>query len=150
MTTCPVYRRSGGLSYGAVYSGPIGAILDPTFDRHKFSALPFASTLNGSCTNVCPVKINIHEQIFTWRRVMAEAHELPVYKAGMMKAAGALLSHPAAYRAAVGAADSALRHVPHFVVYNPLNTWAAKRDMPAAPAQTFHGWWAQNRMRKTS
>ena len=25
MNTCPVYRRSGGLSYGATYSGPIGA-----------------------------------------------------------------------------------------------------------------------------
>src|SRR6201984_1486032 len=24
MTTCPVYRRSGGLRYGAPYSGPIG------------------------------------------------------------------------------------------------------------------------------
>ena len=32
MNTCPVYRRSGGLSYGGTYSGPIGAIINPTFD----------------------------------------------------------------------------------------------------------------------
>src|ERR1700741_2319025 len=64
MNTCPVYRRSGGLSYGATYSGPIGLLIDPTFNAHKYSNLPFASTLNGSCTNVCPVKINIHEQIY--------------------------------------------------------------------------------------
>jgi L-lactate dehydrogenase complex protein LldF len=150
MATCPVYRRSGGLSYGGVYSGPIGAILNPNFDRHKFSALPFASTLNGSCTNVCPVKINIHEQIFGWRKVLSEAHELPVYKSGMMKAAGVLLSHPGLYRAAVGMADSALRHLPHFIVYNPLNSWTAKRDMPEAPPHTFHSWWAHNRQGKTS
>ena len=43
MNACPVYRRSGGLSYGATYSGPIGLILDPTFDRRKYSALPFSS-----------------------------------------------------------------------------------------------------------
>jgi L-lactate dehydrogenase complex protein LldF len=68
MATCPVYRRSGGLSYDATYAGPIGLIVNPTIDLHKYSSLPFASTLNGSCTNVCPVKINIHEQIFAWRR----------------------------------------------------------------------------------
>lgn len=150
MVTCPVYRRSGGLSYGGVYSGPIGAILNPTFDRHKFSGLPFASTLNGSCTNVCPVKINIHEQIFAWRKVMAEAHELPVYKEGMMKAAGVLLSEPALYRAAVGVADSALQVLPQFIVYNPINTWTTKRDMPEAPPHTFHSWWAHNRGKATS
>ena len=45
MNTCPVYRRSGGLSYGATYSGPIGVIIDPTFNLRKYSSLPFASTL---------------------------------------------------------------------------------------------------------
>src|SRR4029077_10196536 len=123
MNTCPVYRRSGGLSYGATYSGPIGLILDPTFDRRKYSALPFSSSLNGSCSNVCPVKINIHEQIFAWRKVMSESHEIPLVKSTMMKAAGELLSHPALYRAAVGASDSVLRHLPNFLVYNRSNTW---------------------------
>jgi len=36
----------------------------PTFDIRRHSELPFSSTLNGSCTNVCPVKIHIHEQIY--------------------------------------------------------------------------------------
>ncbi len=147
MATCPVYRRSGGLSYGATYAGPIGLILNPTLDRHKYSALPFASTLNGSCTDVCPVKINIHEQIFAWRKVMAETHELPMAKSALMKAAGALLANPALYRAAIGAADVALKSLPHFAIYNPLNTWTKGRDMPPAPAQTFHSWWSANRGR---
>ncbi|MGZ2488136.1 L-lactate dehydrogenase complex protein LldF [Rhizobium pisi] len=146
MNTCPVYRRSGGLSYGAVYSGPIGIILDPTINRRKYSSLPFASTMNGSCTNVCPVKINIHEQIFAWRKVMAENHELPVIKKTMMKAAGELLSSPRLYRAAVSSADSALRTLPRFLVYNPLNTWTKKREMPEAPKGSFHSWWKKNRM----
>ena len=82
MNTCPVYRRSGGLSYGATYSGPIGLIIDPTFNARKYSNLPFASTLNGSCSNVCPVKINIHEQIYAWRRELVKQHEVPLHQEG--------------------------------------------------------------------
>ena len=147
MNTCPVYRRSGGLSYGATYSGPIGLIIDPTFNKTKYSTLPFSSTLNGSCTNVCPVKINIHEQIAGWRKVMSEEHELPFAKKAMMAAAGKVLAHPATYRVAIKAADSALKHLPRFAVYNPLNTWGHKREMPHPPVQTFHDWYRQTRGR---
>lgn len=146
MNTCPVYRRSGGLSYGGVYSGPIGIILDPTFNQKKYSAIPFSSTLNGSCTNVCPVKINIHEQIAAWRKVLSEAHELPLIKKASMAAAGALLAHPALYRAAIGVADSALKVLPKFAVNNALNPWdAGGRDTPPAPKRTFHSWYKENR-----
>jgi L-lactate dehydrogenase complex protein LldF len=148
MNTCPVYRRSGGLSYGATYSGPIGLIIDPTFNRHKYSALPFSSTLNGSCSNVCPVKINIHEQIAAWRKVMAENHELPLMKKASMQAAGALLSHPALYRAAIAAADTALNVLPRFAIYNRLNAWGKHREVPHAPRESFHAWYKRNRSRK--
>jgi L-lactate dehydrogenase complex protein LldF len=145
MNTCPVFRRSGGLSYGATYAGPIGLIIDPTFNAHKYSRLPFSSTLNGSCTNVCPVKINIHEQIAAWRQVMSETHELPLMKKAMMIATGKILAHPALYRVAIAAADSALKHLPRFAVYNRLNTWGRGRDVPPPPAETFHAWYKRNR-----
>jgi L-lactate dehydrogenase complex protein LldF len=148
MNTCPVYRRSGGLSYGATYSGPIGLIIDPTFNARKYSNLPFASSLNGSCTNVCPVKINIHEQIYAWRRVLVEKHEVPLAKKAAMKAAGMLLSQPAAYRAAIVAADTALAHLPRFVIYNGLNAWGKHREVPHSPKQTFHSWYHANRRAK--
>jgi L-lactate dehydrogenase complex protein LldF len=145
MNTCPVYRRSGGLSYGATYSGPIGLIIDPTFNARKYSNLPFASTLNGSCSNVCPVKINIHEQIYAWRRELVKQHEVPFAKKAAMKAAGELLSRPAAYRAAIAATRTALDHLPDFVVYNPLNAWGKGRDVPQPPRQTFHAWYHASR-----
>ena len=48
----------------------------------------------------------------------------------------------------LGAADEALRLLPHFVLANPLNTWTSKgRDMPEAPPETFHGWWREHRGR---
>src|SRR5499427_7129711 len=148
MNTCPVYRRSGGLSYGATYSGPIGLIIDPTFNARKYSNLPFASTLNGSCTNVCPVKINIHEQIYAWRRELVKRHEVPLAKKAAMKAAGELLSRPVAYRAAITAADAALAHLPRFVIYNGLNAWGKHREVPHPPKQTFHSWYHTNRGNK--
>jgi len=145
MNTCPVYRRSGGLSYGATYSGPIGIIIDPTFNARKYSNLPFASTLNGSCTNVCPVKINIHEQIYAWRRELVKQHEVPFVKNAAMKAAGEVLSRPAVYRAAVATANAALEHLPRFVIYNGLNAWAKHREVPHPPKQTFHSWYLEHR-----
>ena len=145
MNTCPVYRRSGGLSYGATYSGPIGVIIDPTFNLRKYSALPFASTLNGSCTSVCPVKIDIHEQIYKWRQIIAERHQLPLAKKEAMRFAGKLLARPRLYRIAIEAAAAGIEHLPRFMLYNPFNAWGRQRELPAAPAQTFRQWYLKNR-----
>ena len=145
MNTCPVYRRSGGLSYGATYSGPIGAIIDPTFDIRKYSNLPFASTLNGSCTSVCPVKINIHDQIYKWHRVIAEKNQLPFVKKATMKAAGRLFGNPRLYRLAMSATGTALEGLPRFAIYNWFNAWGRQREVPLPPATTFRDWYIENR-----
>jgi L-lactate dehydrogenase complex protein LldF len=147
MNTCPVYRRSGGLSYGATYSGPIGVIIDPTFNIRKYSNLPFASTLNGSCTSVCPVKINIHEQIYKWRQIIAERNQLPFVKKEMMRIAGKVLADPRLYRAAISAAGLAIEHLPRFAIYNWLNPWGRQREIPEAPQQTFRSWYIEHRSR---
>jgi L-lactate dehydrogenase complex protein LldF len=148
MNTCPVYRRSGGLSYGATYSGPIGVIIDPTFNIRKYSNLPFASTLNGSCTSVCPVKINIHEQIYKWRQIIAERNQLPFVKKEMMRIAGKVLADPRLYRAAISAAGLAIEHLPRFAIYNWFNPWGRQREIPDTPGQTFRSWYVQNRGRQ--
>jgi L-lactate dehydrogenase complex protein LldF len=145
MNTCPVYRRSGGLSYRAVYAGPIGAIIDPTFDLRKYSELPFASTMNGSCSNVCPVKINIHEQIYTWRRVIAEQRQLPFVKREAMRIAGRIFASPKLYRLALKLTRFAAGGLPRFAIYTMLNPWGHHREVPKPPAQTFNEWYRANR-----
>jgi L-lactate dehydrogenase complex protein LldF len=145
MNTCPVYRRSGGLSYGATYSGPIGVIIDPTVDLRRYSALPFASTLNGSCSNVCPVRIDIHAQIYKWRQVIAERHELPLAKKEAMRFAGRLLARPRLYRLAIEAAAAGIEHLPRFMLYNPFNAWGRQRELPSSPPTTFRQWYLANR-----
>lgn len=148
MNTCPVYRRSGGLSYGAVYSGPIGAIINPSYDPVRYSTLPFASTLNGSCTNVCPVKINIHDQLYKWRRIIAERGLLPAKKTLSLRIAGYVLASPRLYRLATAAARMAVRTLPRALLYSKLNSWGRDREVPEAPKESFAAWAARNRPAK--
>jgi L-lactate dehydrogenase complex protein LldF len=147
MNTCPVYRRSGGLSYGSTYMGPIGIIMMPTFDVRKYSELPFASTLNGSCTNVCPVKIDIHEQIYGWREVMEEKGQIQTVKKEAMRVADKVLSNPALYQIATTTTSVALEVLPHFAIYNRLNAWGKHRDVPEAASETFHEWYKNHRLK---
>jgi L-lactate dehydrogenase complex protein LldF len=147
MNTCPVYRRSGGLSYGSTYMGPIGIIMMPTFELRKYSELPFASTLNGSCTNVCPVKIDIHEQIYGWREVMEENGQIQVVKKEAMRVADKVLSHPTLYQIATATLSTALEVLPHFAIYNRLNVWGKHRDVPEATTETFHDWYRNHRLK---
>jgi L-lactate dehydrogenase complex protein LldF len=148
MNTCPVYRRSGGLSYGSTYMGPIGIIMMPMFDVRKFSELPFSSTLNGSCTNVCPVEIDIHEQIYAWREVMEEKHQIPLVKKEAMIVADKVLSNPDLYQIATESTDMALKVLPHLAIYNHLNAWGRHREVPAPADETFHQWYRNNRLLK--
>lgn len=68
MNGCPVYRAAGGLSYGSPYMGPIGAVLSPLLWPGKEHAdLPFASSLCGRCTEVCPVGIPLHRMLLDLR-----------------------------------------------------------------------------------
>jgi L-lactate dehydrogenase complex protein LldF len=146
MNTCPVYRRSGGLSYGATYSGPIGVILDPTFDELKYSELPFHSTLCGSCSDVCPVKIDISDQIFKWRRVMAKKGYLPLVKRLAFGVAGHAFGHPEEFRLMEEVGAPALDYAPDFLLYNrSLNPWGRDRQLPQPAKQTFREWYLANR-----
>ena len=62
LNACPVYKNIGGHSYGATYSGPIGSVITPHLaGMGEFKHLSFASSLCGNCTEVCAVKINLHE-----------------------------------------------------------------------------------------
>jgi L-lactate dehydrogenase complex protein LldF len=146
MNTCPVYRRSSGLSYNYTYSGPIGIILDPTVDEERFSELPYHSSLCGSCSQVCPVKIDIAEQIRKWRRVMAAHHRLPLTRRLAFKVGGYVLANPRLFRMGEAGAFEGLKLMPDFVVYNKLlNAWGRHREMPPFAKETFRDWYVKNR-----
>jgi L-lactate dehydrogenase complex protein LldF len=144
MNTCPVYRRSGGHSYHNAIAGPIGSILAPNIDMKDYADLPFASTLCGSCTNVCPVKIDIHDQLYKWRQVLVKDGHASIVKKLGMKGMTFTLSHPAVFNFAGKAGRWALKHMP-FVVNNGFNPWFKQRDMPDPPKESFAEWYKKNR-----
>jgi L-lactate dehydrogenase complex protein LldF len=144
MNTCPVYRRSGGHSYHNAISGPIGAILAPNLDMEKYADLPFASTLCGSCSNVCPVKIDIHDQLYKWRQVIVKNGYATTAKKAGMQVMTFTLSNPAVYHTGGKIGRWVMKHAP-FAVNNKLNPWYKQRDMPEVPKESFGEWYAKNR-----
>ncbi len=73
LNSCPVYQQVGGHAYGWVYSGPIGAVLDPgLLGLEETKQLPQASSLCGACGEVCPVKIPLPELLIEHRRRAVE------------------------------------------------------------------------------
>ncbi|WP_419868334.1 lactate utilization protein B [Chryseobacterium sp. CT-SW4] len=146
MNTCPVYRRSSGLAYGATYSGPIGIIIDPTFDENKYSELPFHSSLCGSCTEVCPVHINIAEQISLWRKVMMKNKKVDLSRRMAFKSAGIMLGNPKLFRTIEKVAYNAIHILPESITENKsLDPWAIHRKLPDVKKETFRDWYIKNR-----
>ena len=144
MNTCPIYRRSGGFSYNSTVPGPIGSILSPGLDLKKHSSLPFASTLCGSCTDVCPVKINIHEQLYEWRQEVTKTQG-EFAKGLSMKLANGIFKSPLAYKISGSLMRNALKSLPNSLIYHPLNIWGKNRNLPDAPKESFQQWYQKNR-----
>ena len=141
--TCPVYRRSGGHSYHTAVAGPIGSILSPNLDMKANADLPFASTLCGSCTNVCPVKINIHEQLYKWRQVIVAEGYADSTKTIGMKTMAYLFSKPSVYRFAGKMGRKMMKTFPA-LTSNKLNIWYKQREMPEPPKESFREWYLKN------
>src|SRR6201989_417229 len=75
LNACPVYKNIGGHTYNTTYSGPIGSIITPHLKGMKeFKHLSYASSLCGKCSEVCPVKIEIHKMLLLNRRDAVQEH----------------------------------------------------------------------------
>lgn len=144
MNTCPVYRRSGGHSYTYIIPGPIGINLGMLRDRRKFNDNVSACSLCSSCDNVCPVKVNLSKQIYTWRQSLDEIGKAPFMKKVMSEGMGFIFDRPALYNvvlkyplvinAAVKTSDLI-----------GLKLWGKGRMMPEFAKKTFHEMWKNNK-----
>jgi L-lactate dehydrogenase complex protein LldF len=137
MNTCPVYRRSGGHSYAAVTPGPIGILLTTARSPSASPSLPLASSLCGSCDDVCPVKIDLHSQILELRQRLAREGLQPASKRLAMRFGSWLLRHRALYEASGRLLRALLRHAPRSLVEGRWNAWGRQRALPPPPAESF-------------
>jgi L-lactate dehydrogenase complex protein LldF len=141
MNTCPVFRRSGGYSYGWTVPGPIGAILATGRDAPAHASLPFASSLCGSCSDVCPVKIDLHEQLLQRRRELSARGLVPASKRLAMRALSVVLRSAWLFALSGWLMRLALRALPRGVLYGRWNAWGRSRELPAPPAESFRAAW---------
>lgn len=149
MNTCPVYRRSGGHSYESTVPNPIGSILTPIQTPEKYRSLPCVCSLCGSCTDVCPVKIDLHHQLFAMREVLDRKNLIGTSKKLSMKIMSAVLSRTWLFKLLGKFAKTSLRMTPRFLIYNPLNALGKQRDLPDAPKKFFRQQFAERKDRKS-
>ena len=144
MNTCPVFRRSGGYSYGWTVPGPIGSVLAPGRDLAAHASLPFASSLCGSCDDVCPVKIALHEQLLARRRrARARAGARPAWRSGSGWGSRAgVLAAPRALRAGRAARAASRCAAPRAASSTAAGTsGAAGASCPPPPRESFRDVW---------
>jgi L-lactate dehydrogenase complex protein LldF len=141
MNHCVVYRQIGGHAYGAVYPGPMGAVLTPAFNGlAKSRDLPHACTMNGYCQEVCPVDIPLPTLLRGWRdRSWREGLEPAATRYGLGLWAF-VAGRPALYRLGTAVAVRAMRLLRRggWIRSMPLaGGWTAHRDLPAPAGRTF-------------
>lgn len=147
---CPVFHHVGGHAYGWVYGGPIGAVITPLLrDVDEWGEVAEASSLCGACTEVCPVKIPLHDMLIglrretrergrasrtyrlgfgVWRTVLADARRFDIGLKALQR-----LQRPFVR-------DGRLRWAPP-----PVSDWLAHRELPAVAPQSFRQWWRAER-----
>jgi L-lactate dehydrogenase complex protein LldF len=148
MNTCPIYRRSGGHSYGYVIPGPIGSTLGAFRNPTEHKTLPFACTLCSSCSNVCPSKIDLHKQLYAHRQDLAKAKLIDGKKAIAMKLTSWLMQHPMLFTFAGKVARKVVPFIPQSIMYSKSNVWGKHRTMPTMPKNSFKELYTQAKKEK--
>jgi L-lactate dehydrogenase complex protein LldF len=147
---CPIYAAVGGHSYGATYTGPIGAALNPgLMGVARAHHHPNASTFCGRCAEVCPVKIPLPKIMRYWRaREYAEGLAPKAATFGLSLWAFAA-RRPRLYRAAAASIARILKLLAgrrgRLRALPLMRGWFLVRDFPAPEGQTFHELWAKRR-----
>jgi L-lactate dehydrogenase complex protein LldF len=147
---CPVYGAIGGHAYGAIYPGPMGAVLTPQLQGiERARDLPNASSFCGRCEAVCPMEIPLPDMMRTWRErsfvggtsAFSERFFLRLwaFAAKRPRLYHAVASLIARWLSRRGGARGRLSRLPM------AKAWTRARDLPAPQGRTFHSLYARAR-----
>lgn len=145
LNTCPVYRRSGGHSYGTTIPGPIGSVLAPGRDPAAHAELPRACSLCGSCSDVCPVRIPLHHQLLAWRGELVASGHHSRWRHWGFGLIGRLFARPTAYRLLGRWGRTLARRLPTAALDALFRPWTRQRELPPIPARSFRDLYRQRR-----
>jgi len=142
LNACPVYKNIGGHAYETTYSGPIGKVITPHLSgMNEYKHLSYASSLCGNCTEVCPVRINLHELLLDNRHIavaegtstIAERIAWKVWKMASLN------------RVMMNMGTSKIKN---WVVNKVFTGWTTNRSDLDFSEKTFSQMWVEQRTKK--
>ncbi|HEX9509897.1 MAG TPA: LutB/LldF family L-lactate oxidation iron-sulfur protein [Puia sp.] len=139
LNACPIYKNIGGHSYGTTYSGPIGSVITPHLkDLGEWKHLSYASSLCGNCTEVCAVKINLHELLLDNRSEAVKEG----YATWSEKVAWKAWKRASLSRSLMNMGN---RRMKNWLVNKVFKAWTAHRDELDFSPRTFNERWKAER-----
>lgn len=142
LNACPVYKNIGGHSYASAYSGPIGSVITPHLKgMGEWKHLSYASSLCGNCTEVCAVRINLHELLLENRHEAVESGHNSftekmawrMWKQGMLR------------RKWMNMAGG---NTKNWIVNTLVKGWSASRGKMEFPKKSFNELWKEKHKKK--
>lgn len=135
LNACPVYKNIGGHTYGAAYSGPIGSVITPNLQgMDEWKHLSYASSLCGNCTEVCAVKINLHELLLDNRHEAVSQG----YSSFSEKMAWKMWKRGMTHRKWMNMASG---NVKNWIVNSLVKGWKEHRGNMEFPKKSFNQQW---------
>jgi L-lactate dehydrogenase complex protein LldF len=140
LNTCPVYKTIGGHAYGTTYSGPIGSVITPWMkDLGEYKHMSFASSLCGSCTEVCPVKINLHQLLLYNRNDSVKNGNYSAFDSFSMWIWKTIMLNRKWM-------DTGSARLKNFVLNKAFSRlWGSKRQLPPISERNFKQLWEERR-----
>jgi L-lactate dehydrogenase complex protein LldF len=143
LNACPIFRNVGGHTYGTTYQGPIGSVITPHLrGLMDWKHLSYASSLCGACTEVCPVKIDLHHHLLHNRRNAVASHPDPSERLAFRTFAF-LTRYPGLVNVLARLSRPflpLLRRVEP-ILPAPLKAWISSRDLPQIARESFRDYW---------
>lgn len=137
LNACPVYKNIGGHSYGTTYSGPIGSVITPQMrNMNEWKHLSYASSLCGNCTEVCAVRINLHELLLENRSEAVEEGSVSWQE----KIAWKVWKKASLNRKMMNKGSQKIKN---WVVNKIIGGWNRRRADIQFPAKTFNEMWRE-------
>lgn len=137
LNACPVYKNIGGHSYTATYSGPIGSVITPQMkNMNEWKHLSYASSLCGNCTEVCAVKINLHELLLENRYEAVEQGSANWSE----KLAWKAWKRASLHRALMNRGNASIKN---WLVNKLVKGWTAHRAPIKFAEKTFNEMWKE-------
>lgn len=143
LNVCPIFRNIGGHTYGTTYSGPIGSVITPHLrDLQEWKHLSYASSLCGACTQICPVKIDLHHHLLQNRRNASRVSP-SFWEKLAFKLFAWVITRPRVYALAKKAGRLAQRFHPLVkgTRIDPAYAWTRTRELPPIARLTFKEYW---------